>query len=87
MFSISLGQTELPRKPDPTVPKMIASELGYEIEDVYYIGDSEVDVLTAQNANMHSVAVSWGFRDRSILEAASPEIIIDHPSQLTDIFE
>ena len=84
MFSIAMGQTELPRKPDPTVPLMIADKLGCRAEDTYFIGDSEVDVLTAKNSGMRAVAVSWGFRSRSVLEAAEPDIIVDTPRQLLD---
>ena len=87
IFKISQGQTELPRKPDPTVPRMIADELGFAVDDTFYIGDSEVDVLTAKNAEMHSIAVSWGFRGREVLVASSPERIIDAPVQLLEIFE
>lgn len=86
LFSVALGQTELPRKPDPTVPRMIAQELAFELEESFYIGDSEVDVLTAKNAGMHSVAVSWGFRDREVLVALEPEFIVDKPAQLLDLF-
>ena len=87
VFEIAQGQTELPRKPDPTVPRMIADKLGFETDETFYIGDSEVDVLTAKNAEMHSVAVSWGFRSREVLTDAAPERIIDAPSQLLEIFE
>ena len=84
-FSFVAGQNEMPRKPDPTVPILIADAAGVPLCDCYFIGDSEVDVLTAQNSGMHSVAVSWGFRDRSALEGA--EVIIDSPSQLAQYFE
>lgn len=86
MFPIAMGQTELPRKPDPTVPVMIAREMGYELSDVYFIGDSEVDVLTAQNAGMNAVAVSWGFRYRDALAASEPDVIIDTPEELLSYF-
>lgn len=84
---VAMGQTELPRKPDPTVPLMIAEQMGCKVSNVYFIGDSEVDALTAKNAGMHSVCVSWGFRDRDVLEAASPEVIIDTPMELLNYFE
>ena len=87
VFKIAQGQTELPRKPDPTVPLMIADELGFGVDETFYIGDSEVDVLTAKNAGMHSIAVSWGFRDREMLVEATPDLIIDSPEQLLEIFE
>ena len=87
VVSIALGQTETPRKPDPTVPIMIARELGAELADTYFIGDSEVDVLTAHNSGMHAVAVSWGFREREVLLEAAPEVIIDSPEELLKYFE
>lgn len=87
VMSVAMGQTELPRKPDPTVPLMIAERLGCKVEDAYFIGDSEVDVLTAKNSGMHSVAVSWGFRGRDVLEAAAPEVIVDTPKELLAYFE
>ena len=87
VMSFALGQSELPRKPDPSVPLMIASELGVAPADSYFIGDSEVDILTAENSGMHAVAVSWGFRDRKLLEDMNPEVIVDSPAELLAYFE
>ena len=42
--------------------------LGAEKESTVYVGDSEVDVQTAENAGIDLIAVSWGFRDRQELE-------------------
>lgn len=81
-FIVALGQTEMPRKPDPTVPLLIASEAGVTPADTYFIGDSEVDVLTARNAGMNAVAVSWGFRPRTLLEDSEPHFIADTPEEL-----
>ena len=86
IISVSMGQTDLPKKPDPTVPLMIAKELGVEPLDTYFIGDSEVDVLTGKNAGMVSVAVSWGLRERCVLEAANPDVIIDTRAELLEYF-
>ena len=84
---IAMGETELPRKPDPTAALYIASTLGFEAKDCAFIGDSEVDVKTAQNSKMLSVAVSWGFRSRESLFECAPDVIIDHPSDLLEIFK
>ena len=86
MFAISMGQTEQPRKPDPTVPLMMAERLGVAAEDTWFIGDSEVDVATAKNAGMHSVAVSWGFRSRESLVDCAPDAIADSPEELLALF-
>ena len=86
IISISMGQTSLPKKPDPTVPLMIAEQFGIAPSDTYFIGDSEVDVITGKNAGMVSVAVSWGFRDRYVLEESAPDIIIDTRAELLEYF-
>lgn len=86
VISIARGQTELPTKPDPIVPHMIMNELGFKPSETVFIGDSDVDILTAVNAGFESVSCSWGFRRRPQLEALNPDHIIDRPVELLDIF-
>lgn len=86
IIAMCAGQTELPKKPDPTVPLLIAEHFSVSLENTYFIGDSEVDVLTAKNAGMTSVAVSWGFRDRPVLERACPDVLIDTREELLRYF-
>ena len=86
IISEAMGQTDLPKKPDPTVPIMIAEKFGVRPEDTYFIGDSEVDVLTGKNAGMITIAVSWGFRDRCVLEEASPDFLFDTREELLNYF-
>ena len=86
IISLSMGQTELPKKPDPTVPLMIAEKFGAKPSEVYFIGDSEVDVLTGKNAGMITLAVSWGFRDRAVLEASEPDALFDTRDELLQYF-
>ena len=50
-----------------------------------YVGDSEVDVETAQNAGLPLIAVSWGFRGRAALEAAGAKTIVDTPEEMTKL--
>ena len=72
-------------KPDPTAAIMIAEKFGVSPCDCAFVGDSDVDVITAKNAGMFSVAVSWGYRDRKCLVACAPDAIADKPSELADI--
>lgn len=59
----SLGETAgCPRKPDPAMVRMAMKAIG--ATDCVYVGDSEVDVLTAKNAGVPCLSVLWGFRDR-----------------------
>ncbi|MBR2353782.1 MAG: HAD family hydrolase [Clostridia bacterium] len=80
------GQTEKPKKPDPTVPLEIAERLGFSPAETAFIGDSEVDVATARNARMTAVACSWGYRDRSLLSECAPDYLLDSVSELIEIF-
>jgi phosphoglycolate phosphatase len=73
-----------PHKPDPQSLLNICQVLDLDPSEVIYIGDSEVDCQTAHNAGCRPWAVSWGFRDREILEAANPERIFDSVGQLAD---
>ncbi len=53
--------------------------------NILYIGDSEVDVQTGKNALLKTIAVTWGFRNRIMLEEA--DYIVDKPSQIIDIIK
>ena len=83
--SYAEGQTERPRKPDPTVPLMIAERFGCSPDECVFIGDSEVDVKTAKNAGMMSVACSWGYRPKEAL--ADADVMIDSANELLNLFE
>ena len=49
-------------KPNPTHALQIAKMMNIPPQEIYFVGDSNVDMLTARNANMIPIAVSWGFR-------------------------
>jgi phosphoglycolate phosphatase len=51
-------------------------------EYILYVGDSGVDMQTAQNAHVDAVGVSWGFRPRAELQSFSPLGIIDRAEEL-----
>ena len=82
------GQIDtVPRKPDPTAVLQIAEKLGATPEETLYIGDSEVDVATGKNAQMHTVGVTWGFRGKEVLEDAGAELIVDSPEEIMNMIE
>jgi phosphoglycolate phosphatase len=69
-FRIVLGQREdFPTKPDPAIVDEILSKTSIAREETLYVGDSGVDMTTAQNAGVRAVAVLWGFRPKAELEA------------------
>ena len=69
-------------KPDPEAAIQIASEVGVKPWECIYIGDSEVDLKTAQNAGMHSILVTWGFRTEEELLRHKPEVLIKSPNEI-----
>ncbi len=60
--------TDCPRKPAPDMVRKAMADIG--VEGCVYVGDSEVDVLTANNAGVPCLSVLWGFRDREEIEKA-----------------
>ena len=69
-------------KPDPEVVQNVLHQFGISPERAVYIGDSEVDVLTGKNAGMHSIAVTWGFRDVELLKSQNPDFIANERHEL-----
>lgn len=60
------------KKPDAYFANLALASLGCKADRALFFGDSDVDVMTAKNAGIKSVACSWGFRSRESLEAVSP---------------
>ena len=68
---------EAERKPSPVNVIRTAEYFGAELKDCIYIGDSEVDVQTAHNADVKCIGVTWGFRDRDCLSENGCDFIAD----------
>lgn len=82
----ALGEaSDCPRKPAPDMVYKAMSHLG--VERCIYVGDSEVDILTARNADVPCLSVLWGFRDQATLEAAGGQHFCKSPDQLSCLLE
>lgn len=77
--------TDCPRKPAPDMVWKAMEAIG--VTHCIYVGDSEVDVLTARNAGVPCLSVLWGFRDREEIEAAGGSHFCENTAQLTKILE
>ena len=83
LMDVAIGETPtLRRKPAPDTVDAALAALGAEKAGAVYVGDSEVDVATAQNAGLPLIAVSWGFRSRAALQEAGAATIVDTPEEL-----
>lgn len=74
------------RKPAPDTVNEVLKSLQIDKSRAVYIGDSEVDVQTARNAELDCIAVDWGFRDASVLKEAGAEVIVSTPEALDAYF-
>ena len=85
-FLMTIGQSEeTPKKPDPTGALRISKFLEIAPNDIWFVGDTKTDILTAKAASMKSVGCTWGFRSKDELENFGADFIISHPSQLIEI--
>lgn len=85
-IDVAIGKSpKMRKKPYPDTILSAIDELGVSKENCLYIGDSEVDILTAKNANVKSVSVTWGFRNEDLLREFGANYIINSPKDLISI--
>ncbi|MCR4589617.1 MAG: HAD family hydrolase [Lachnospiraceae bacterium] len=88
LFDVYMGeQPGIERKPAPDMTLKILSELGMEKKDAVYIGDSEIDLLTAKNSGLDCITVTWGFRSREYLEEHGASVFADNTGEVLKLFE
>ena len=87
-ISVAIGQKDgIRKKPAPDTVFQALKELGVSGERAVYVGDSEVDFMTAENSGMDCVLVSWGFRTKEELAECTPKAMIDRPEDLLEVLE
>ncbi len=72
-------------KPNPHEVLTVMQKLGAEIQDCVYIGDTDTDMLTGKNANLYTIGVLWGFREREELEKSGADAIVATPKELYQV--
>ena len=85
-ISIAIGESEqIPRKPCPEGTLFALQELQCQANEVLYVGDSDIDIMTAKNAEIECISVTWGFRNEDFLKAHNAKILIQQPLELLDM--
>lgn len=85
MIPVAIGEHEaegIRKKPAPDTVIEAFRQLGGGRERAAYVGDSDVDVMTARNSGLPCISVLWGFRDRQFLEAHGATTFISRPEEL-----
>ena len=73
-----------PKKPDPCLTNLVINLFDVRKNEVVYIGDSDVDILTAKNTKVRSIGVSWGFRGRQELLENGADLVVDHADEIKE---
>ena len=82
-FDFAVGErTGIAKKPAPDSVNAVLAQLKIDRKDAVYIGDSEVDLATAKNADMDDIIVAWGFRDEDYLLEQGPTTLVHTVEEL-----
>ena len=73
-----------PLKPDPQIVTGILSRTGIVPERAVMIGDSGIDIRTAQAAGIDAIGVAWGFRFAEELYEAGAQRVVSHVEELRE---
>lgn len=85
-FDAAIGlSTEELKKPNPFEAVAISKKWSLKPEEILFVGDSDIDMQTAINADMFPVGVSWGYRTKEELKVSGAKLVIDTPSELINV--
>ncbi|MFD2160075.1 HAD family hydrolase [Rubritalea tangerina] len=85
-FDLVLGQREgIAKKPDPSGVHELLGELDQSSANSILIGDSTIDIITARNAGIKSLAVTWGYHNKEALLAVAPSHAADTLDEVIEI--
>ncbi|MCD8156772.1 MAG: HAD-IA family hydrolase [Clostridiales bacterium] len=77
LFDMALGErADIRKKPAPDAVYAVLEHTGTEKKDALYIGDSEVDIQTAENAGLDCICVGWGFRGEDFLRRNGAAVVL-----------
>lgn len=86
IFTLVIGaKKEVPLKPNPEVVLAAMKELEVVAKETIYIGDSDIDMQTAINANLTSIGCAWGFRTIEDLAKNKASYIVNHPQEIVNL--
>ncbi|MES5169087.1 HAD family hydrolase [Prevotella melaninogenica] len=82
-IKVAIGEREtIRKKPAPDTVLEALRQLGASKEGAVYIGDSDVDIMTAKNCGLPCISVLWGFRDKDFLIQHGGTIFVNKPSEI-----
>lgn len=86
LFDYAVGERSgISRKPSPDSVNEVLSKLGIGRENAVYIGDSDIDIKTAENSGMDAIIVEWGFRERDFLIKNGAKTLVSKAEEIEKI--
>ena len=86
LVEVAIGERAgVRKKPAPDTVLEALKELGMTAEGAVYIGDSDVDIRTAENCGMDCLSVTWGLRDEDFLLENGAKTLVHAPSDLIPV--
>ena len=86
LMDLAMGESsKIRRKPAPDMVFATLDRLGVRAEEALYVGDSDVDFCTAENAGMDCALVSWGFRGSEFIRRYPAKYHVDTAEELLKV--
>ena len=90
LVDVAVGENEeggVRKKPAPDSIFAVMESFSAKASDVVYVGDSEVDIQTAENAGVACVSVCWGMKTREFLVENGATVLVDSVEQLAKMLD
>lgn len=72
-------------KPHPSLVETVLKTYNLNHKEVLYVGDSDIDMLTANNGKLDAVFVTWGYVRYKVVAHLKPKFVVDNPQEIVDI--
>ena len=83
IVKVAIGEVEgIAKKPAPDMVEKALRELGKTKETAVYVGDSDVDLMTARNVGLPCISVLWGFREEGFLKEQGARYFAKAPAEI-----
>lgn len=88
LIMVAVGESDgVRKKPETDGVLKAVKELNSDLEKIIYVGDSDVDIMTAQNVGVECISVLWGFRDEKFLRQHGGKFFAKKPKDIINIIE
>ena len=87
-IEVAIGENEaggIRKKPAPDTVMEALRQLGVDSDGAVYVGDSDVDIMTAHNSGLPCISVLWGFRDKDFLLQHGATTFVSKPEELATL--